>query len=673
MSKLLSKNIISIIFIKLLILGLFSSAYMDMLFFPFTDYFVQNGDNPWQYYYLHNLNLDSFPYHGLMLYILSPFMLLINFFGIENQLVVNLIFKLPLLLADMSLLVTLLRLFPSKEKNVILFYFLNPIILYAIYIHSQLDIIPMAFLMLGIYFISTERLRYSALFVGLALATKLHILIALPLLLFYLFKQYSFKEVITYVFITLGTLLLLDLPFIFSDGFIYMVLMNPKQSLLFDSYYKIGKLELLLPISSILMVYFHFFNQKKVNLDLLFFYFGILFTATIFFIYPAPAWYVWLVPFVSIYFIQNDNEQKSKLLYGAFSATYLVFFFFFYQAEYKDVLLLNQEINFKVENQKFANIFFTLLESMLLAIMYAFYRYGIKSNSIYKKYTNLTIGIGGDSGVGKSSLLGNITLLLRNKLLQIEGDGEHKWERGDENWSKFTHLDPKANYIHKQANAIYELKHNHSIFRSEYDHHTGKFTPLLKIDPKEFIVISGLHPFYLPKLRKMIDLKIYLDTDESLRRHWKIIRDTEKRGYNIEKIIQQIEERVEDTIKYILPQKAFADLVIRFFSTNEIDLGNEAHKIGLGLKITIDASIQLEELLDKMDCEYSWDYNEDLHTQFIELHNAPSIDYEMVACELIPNMYEIVAVDSHWKTGYDGFIQLIVLMMISEKLKEDSR
>jgi len=334
MNKVLSNNIISIIFIKILILVLFSSAYMNTLFLPFVDFFAQNGNNPWQYYYLHNLNLDSFPYHGLMLYILSPFMLLINLFEIENQWVINFIFKLPLLLADIILLMTLLRFFPSKEKNVILFYFLNPIILYAIYIHSQLDIIPMAFLMLGIYFLTLERLKISAIFVGLALATKLHILIALPLLLFYLFKKHTFSDMIFYIVIALGTLLFLDLPFIFSDGFIHMVLMNPKQSLLFDSYYKIGKLELLLPISSILMVYFHFFNQKKVNLDLLFFYFGILFTATIFFIYPAPAWYVWLVPFVSIYFIQNDNEQKSQLLYGAFSATYLVFFFFFYQPEY---------------------------------------------------------------------------------------------------------------------------------------------------------------------------------------------------------------------------------------------------------------------------------------------------------------------------------------------------
>lgn len=670
--QVLARNsVIITILIKIFLLYVFSSSYSSELFLPFTNVFTHGNFNPWQYYYEHALNLDSFPYHGLMLYILSPFTLLINFFHIENPLSVNFIFKIPLLITDIVLFITLMKFFPLKEKQIFYFYFLNPIILYAIYMHSQLDIIPMAFLMIGIYFLTLERLKLSAVFIGFALATKLHILIALPLLLFYLFKKHSFKEAIIYLFITFGTLLFLDLPFIFSDGFLQMVLMNPKQSLLFDSYYKIGKLELLLPISSILMVYFHFFNQKKVNQDLLFFYFGLLFTATIFFIYPAPAWYVWLVPFVSIYFIQNDNDQKNILLYLSFSVVYLVFFVFFHQSEYNDILFLGHEVNFKIENNKLINMVFTLLESMLLAIMYAFYRYGIKSNAIYKKQTNLTIGIGGDSGVGKSSLLSNITLLLGNKLLPIEGDGEHKWERGDENWSKFTHLDPKANHIHKQANAIYELKHNHSIFRSEYDHDTGKFRSPLTIDPKEFIVISGLHPFYLPKLRKIIDLKVYLDTDENLRRHWKIIRDTQKRGYSKERSIQQIEERIEDTLKYIYPQKAFADLVISYFPIQTLEVGNVDQVINLGLKITIDASIRLEELLDHMDCEYIWDYNDDLHTQYIELHHEPSIDFESIALNLIPNVYEIVSVEALWKNGYNGFIQLIILMMISEKLKED--
>ena len=270
-------------------------------------------------------------------------------------------------------------------------------------------------------------------------------------------------------------------------------------------------------------------------------------------------------------------------------------------------------------------------------------------------------------------MLSNLTLILGSKLLQIEGDGEHKWERGNENWSKFTHLDPKANHIHKQADAIHELKHNHVIFRSEYDHSTGTFTKPAKVEPREFIAISGLHPFYLPKLRKIIDLKIYLDTDETLRQHWKIIRDTKMRGYSKAKILEQIEERDEDTHRYIYPQKAFADLIIKFFALDKIELGNEAQKINMGLKITLDANIHVEELLKYLQSPYVWDYNEDLRTQFIELLEEPTSDYAKIALTLVPNIDEIVAVEPQWQMGYQGFIQLIVLVMISEKLKEEAQ
>jgi uridine kinase len=638
-----------------------------MLFQPFVNSFINNGVlNPWQFYLEHNLNLDSFPYHSLMLLILCPFAALSNLFRIEA------LFKLPLLFADWGILYVLLKSFPNKEKSVYLFYFLNPIIIYAIYIHSQLDIIPTAILLYGIYLLMLNKYNYSSIVFGLALATKIHIIIALPLIFFYLYKNKNIKVAFKYIVIALSIFLLLDLPFLFSDGFIQMVLLNPKQSLLFDSFYNIGSVNILLPIASILMIYLHFFNQEKVNHDLLYFYFGILFTATIFFIYSGSAWYVWMVPFVSMYFIQNNNN-KSRLLYISFSVVYLVFFILFYKSEYKDILFLGNEINIKIHNERLADISFTLLEVTLVSIMYAFYKYGIKSNSIYRKQLNLIIGIGGDSGVGKTTLLNSLQNLLGDKLLQIEGDGEHKWERGDENWNKFTHLDPKANHIHKQSEAIYSLKHNEIIFRSDYEHSNGKFSKPKKVNPKQFIVIAGLHPFYLPKLRKNIDLKIYIDTDESLRRHWKIIRDTKKRGYSMQKIVEQIEIRMEDAGKYIYPQKEFADMIVKYYPVNTFDLGEENEIIILGLKITFDANIHIEDVLNKLDCSFMWDYNDDLRSQYIEIETRPQVNFEGIARDSIENIREIIAADIKWESGYEGLIQLISLKMISENLKENSK
>ncbi|TRX13399.1 uridine kinase [Flavobacterium gawalongense] len=656
-----------ILSIKVIILFVFSSEYSSLLFHPFVNSFIDNGlKNPWQFYFEHNLNLDSFPYHPLMLFILCPFAALSSLLHFET------LFKLPLLFADLGILYVLLKSFPNKEKSVYLFYFLNPIIIYAIYIHSQLDIIPTAILLYAIYLLMVNKFNYSSLVFGLALATKIHIIIALPLIFFYLYKIKNIRVALKYIAVALTIFLLFDLPFLFSDGFIQMVLLNPKQSLLFDSFYNIGSVNILLPIAAILMIYLHFFNQEKVNHDLLYFYFGILFTATIFFIYSGSAWYVWMIPFVSMYFIQNNNK-KSRLLYISFSVVYLVFFIFFYKSEYRDILFLGNKINIKIHNERLADISFTLLEVTLVAIMYAFYKYGIKSNSIYKKQLNLIIGIGGDSGVGKTTLLNNLQNLLGDKLLQIEGDGEHKWERGDENWNKFTHLDPKANHIHKQSEAIFSLKHNETIFRSEYEHSDGKFSKPKKVKPKEFIVIAGLHPFYLPKLRKNIDFKIYIDTDETLRRHWKIIRDTKKRGYSTQRILEQIETRMEDAGKYIYPQKEFADMIIKYYPVNRFNLGEEKEKVILGLKITFDANIHIEDILNKLNCPLTWDYNDDLKSQYIEIENRPHVNFEGIALNSIENIKEIIASDIKWESGYEGLIQLISLKMISEKLKENNK
>ncbi|NQV78127.1 MAG: uridine kinase [Lutibacter sp.] len=517
-----------------------------------------------------------------------------------------------------------------------------------------------------------KKYKYSSVLFGLALATKIHIIIALPLIFFYLYRVENTKVAIKYILLSSIVFLLLDLPFLVSDGFIQMVLLNPKQSLLFDSLFNIGAANLLLPIAAILMIYLHFFNQNKVNHDLLYFYFGILFTATIFFIDSGSAWFVWMIPFISMYFIQNNNN-KGRLLYISFSVAYLVFFIFFYKSDYKDILFLGDEINVKIDNGRLADISFTFLEVTLISIMYAFYRYGIKSNAIYRKQLNLIIGIGGDSGVGKTTLLNNLHSLLGDKLLQIEGDGEHKWERGDKNWTKFTHLDPKANHIHKQSEAIYSLKHNETIFRSEYEHSNGRFSKPRKVSPKEFIVIAGLHPFYLPKLRKNIDFKIYIDTDEVLRRHWKIVRDTKKRGYSTQKILEQIEVRMGDAVKYIYPQKEFADMVVRYFAINTFALGKETEKVILGLKITFDANIHIEEILNELNCFFIWDYNDDLKSQYIELENAPLANFENLAMTSIANIKEIIDVNPKWEEGYEGLIQFISLKMISEKLKENDK
>ena len=174
-----------------------------------------------------------------------------------------------------------------------------------------------------------------------------------------------------------------------------------------------------------------------------------------------------------------------------------------------------------------------------------------------------TVAITGDSGSGKTTISKIINNLFANSFV-LECDRYHKWERNDDNWKSYTHLNPDANYITKMCNDVFDLKLGKKVYQIDYDHTSGKFTDKNTIDPCENIIVCGLHCLYMPE--HVINLKIYMDTDDNLRFPWKIERDVVKRGYSIDKIYKQIKERENDFYKYIYPQKEKADIIIRFYT-----------------------------------------------------------------------------------------------------------
>ena len=147
---------------KLVVLMLFSSEYQDLLFLPFVSHFLSNLDNPWQHFY--TVQVDMFPYPPLMLYVLSlsylPYHLLAGALG-GSIVLQNLFFKLPVLGADLAIALVLLRMFPGKAREVTVFYVLSPVILYASYMHSQLDLLPMAVLLLSVYALTNRRVTFE--------------------------------------------------------------------------------------------------------------------------------------------------------------------------------------------------------------------------------------------------------------------------------------------------------------------------------------------------------------------------------------------------------------------------------------------------------------------------------------------------------------------------------
>jgi uridine kinase/ribulose-5-phosphate 4-epimerase/fuculose-1-phosphate aldolase len=181
------------------------------------------------------------------------------------------------------------------------------------------------------------------------------------------------------------------------------------------------------------------------------------------------------------------------------------------------------------------------------------------------------IGIAGESGVGKSTIANVISLFLGNyDTLRISTDDLHKWERTSRNWDKFTHLNPAANNLELGDIQVTDLANNKPIYRSVYNHSTGAFDPPTRMEAKKYIINEGLHAFYTQAMEEIIDLKVFVDTDDDLRTHWKLIRDTEQRGYKYNSVIEAINKRRSDGVLVRERQIKIADAIVRLGTANKI-------------------------------------------------------------------------------------------------------
>jgi phosphoribulokinase len=64
--------------------------------------------------------------------------------------------------------------------------------------------------------------------------------------------------------------------------------------------------------------------------------------------------------------------------------------------------------------------------------------------------------------------------------------------------------------------------------------------------------------------RDCINVAVFLEPDEGLRRAWKLARDTTERGYTPEEVASELARREADSAAYVRPQRDFADIVVRF-------------------------------------------------------------------------------------------------------------
>ncbi len=645
--------------IKIILSCFFASHFLRDLFAPFLNYFIESGfSNP--YAEFNGIGPEEhFPYPDMMLYIMSVPRILFSPFlsnGINDLSALHLfVFRLPLLVFDFIILLVLLRWLKTKHKQVLWLYWLSPIVIYINYFHGQLDIIPIGMLIVSLYFLFKQKWVLSILVLAIACATKTNIMVVVPFIFIYAYKNNLNILKCTALALTfLGFFLTIQLPYLSNIDYQQMVFANKVQVKVYDAHLPFGSYLLYFIVSAYFILVFRAITFIKINRNLLMLFLAFSFGVLTLFITPMQGWYMWLVPFF-VYFVIQFNETQ-KYLYFTLVTFYFIYFSTVSNSDFPLPFALN-------EHQ--TNIIFTLLQTSLAVFLFALYHHGIRNVILQKlNYKPFLVGVGGDSGAGKSTFSGLIEMVMGSNAMSIvRGDDMHRWERGNEQWKTITHLNPKANDLHQDVQHTKALKEGKAIYRKHYDHNNGKFTLPQYIKSNTLVLFEGLHPFYLKNQADLYDLKIFFQPDESIRVSRKIQRDSVERDKPAEAVIKQLEDRKEDSEKYINKQKEHADIIVNY---TQVD-GQEC------LRLYIKNEIELDDLLSAIITNSSMEVDHqylDNNMQELVFKGTLSANIiELIAYDQIQGLEEIGIYDSKWDSDYKGVIQLMTMQTMFYYLK----
>lgn len=178
----------------------------------------------------------------------------------------------------------------------------------------------------------------------------------------------------------------------------------------------------------------------------------------------------------------------------------------------------------------------------------------------------IVLGIVGDSAAGKTTITrGLVNILGPECVTHVCTDDYHKYDRRERAACGITPLNPGCNYIDVIELHLERLHYGQPILKPVYDHATGTLSRPEYVRPKQFVIVEGLLGFSTATMRQFYDVKVFLDPPEDMRRQWKILRDTTKRGYTEDQVLAELDCREADSQRYIRPQREHADLVVRFY------------------------------------------------------------------------------------------------------------
>ncbi|MBO6571609.1 MAG: uridine kinase [Balneola sp.] len=189
----------------------------------------------------------------------------------------------------------------------------------------------------------------------------------------------------------------------------------------------------------------------------------------------------------------------------------------------------------------------------------------------------LIIGVAGGSGSGKTTVVSTISKTLgTNKHLLLQHDSYYRdlkhlpfEERIKHNFDHPASLETEL--LIRHINALVE---GYPIEVPQYDFskHIRK-EQTTAVTPKEVILIDGILIFSEPELLELMDVKIFVDTDDDIRLLRRLKRDINERGRSVESVMEQYQKFVRPMhLEFVQPSKRYADVIIPRGGKNKVAL-----------------------------------------------------------------------------------------------------
>ena len=179
----------------------------------------------------------------------------------------------------------------------------------------------------------------------------------------------------------------------------------------------------------------------------------------------------------------------------------------------------------------------------------------------------LVIGIAGGSGSGKTTVAQAILQRVgTDRIAFLQHDSYYKDLRGlppaQRNEFNFDH--PNSLETDLLIKHIAALRNAKPVEVPIYDFATDSRTSrTFTVQPRNVILVEGILIFTEAALRKMFDIKIFVDTDADLRFIRRLERDIHERGRTTDSVIKQYMHTVRPMhLEFVEPSKRYADIII---------------------------------------------------------------------------------------------------------------